>query len=170
MLSRYCEIADDDFGGGGGDLAWALPVAASNVSAVAAASDPAARDQAATRALPRIALDRAIFPMLVAVLAAVSVFWLGYDGGGYAVTGYTAAAIVVLWALAVGAAIGLLPTARITREGAVVVALLTGFAVMTVASTAWGSSAEAAYAEFARVLLYLAVFVLAVAVVRRRDA
>jgi O-Antigen ligase len=137
---------------------------------VATASDPAARDPAATRALPRLALDRAIVSILVAVLAAVSVFWLGYDGGGYAVTSYATAAIVVLWALAVGAAIGLLPAARITREGLAVAALLGGFAVWTVASAARGSSAEAAYAEFARVLLYLAVFVLAIAVVGRKDA
>src|SRR5207237_809778 len=82
---------------------------------------------------------RAIFSIIVAVLAAASVFWLGYDGGGYAVTSYTTAAIVVLWAVAVGAAIGLLPAARITREALAVAALLAGFAVLTAASTGLAS-------------------------------
>ena len=60
--------------------------------------------------------SRRIGPIVVALASAASIFWLGYDGGGYSVTSYTSSGIAVLWALLIGAAGGLLPAIRAARQ------------------------------------------------------
>ncbi len=94
-------------------------------------------------------------------LAAAGTFWLAYDGGTYDLASRTTAAIVVLWALVVGVGAGFLPRTRVPVATLLTGAFLAAFGGFTLASAAWASSAEGAYSEFARVVLYLAVFVLA---------
>src|SRR4051795_3241615 len=103
---------------------------------------------------------RTIGPIVTTAVPAAGIFWLAYDGGGYTLSSYTSAAIAVPLALLVGAATGLLPVGRMTRPALAVSLLLAAFAGLAAASAFWGANAEATYAEFARAVLYLAVFAL----------
>src|SRR4051794_30379984 len=108
-------------------------------------------------------------PSVAGLLAAAGVFWLAYDGGGYSLGSRGTAAIVVLWLLLLGAAAGLRagrPPAAAPTTGA----LLAGLAVWTLLSTGWAASAEGAFAEFARSLLYVAVFALVALTATRASA
>ena len=62
-----------------------------------------------------------------------------------------------------GAVVGILPTARISRAGWVALGLLSAFAVWTALGITWSESAERSAAEAARVAAYLGVFALALA-------
>ncbi len=108
--------------------------------------------------------------MIVTALTAGGAFWLAYDGGTYDLAGRTTAAIVVLWVLVVGVAAGFLPRVRASKAAVATGALLAAFAGLTLASAGWAASAEEAYGEFVRVLLYLAVFVLAAIAASRATA
>jgi tetratricopeptide (TPR) repeat protein len=93
---------------------------------------------------------------------ALGVFGLAYDRGTYALTSRNAIAIAIWWLLILAVALSLLPHARPSRAALATGGLLTAFAVLTGLSLIWAESAEKAFAELDRVLLYLGVFTLAV--------
>src|SRR5829696_2592215 len=108
--------------------------------------------------------DRALAIATAAVTAAVAIatFLVAYDDGGYAVASRNTIAIVVWWTILVGVAAGFWSFERVPRGAVVTGGLLALFAGWSLASTAWASSAEDAFAEFDRTLLYLGVYVLTV--------
>ena len=103
--------------------------------------------------------------LLVAIVCAV----IAFENGGYGLMARTILAVCVLWATIIGIAFGFLPRVEVTRGGVTIGALLAGLAVWTLASTAWAPNAGAAFDEFNRVVLYLAVFALASVAATRRD-
>ncbi len=92
---------------------------------------------------------------------AVAIFLVGYDSGGFAEPSRDAIAIGLWWTVIVAVALGVWPLARLNRETFVTGALIAAFGALTLLSTTWASSAQAAYAEFTRVALYLGVFAVA---------
>jgi O-antigen ligase/polysaccharide polymerase Wzy-like membrane protein len=98
------------------------------------------------------------------------VFGLAFDGGTYALTSRNAVAIGVWWALALAVALSVWPLERPTRAAISIGGLLAAFALLTGLSLIWAESAEKAFAELDRVLLYLGAFVVAVAAGRRGNA
>jgi len=103
------------------------------------------------------------------VLAA-GVFWLAYDEGSYGLTSRNSIAVIVLWAIVLASAAGLWPTAPVSRSALVSGSLLGAFAVWTGLSALWAASPEKAFNELDRVLLFLAVFALAVVAAPRGSA
>src|SRR3954447_2082256 len=91
----------------------------------------------------------------------VLVIYLGLKDGGYDSIVRGEVGVAVWWIVLVGAALGLLPTSALRRNGWIGLALLAGFALWTGLGIAWSSNAEASTTEFARVAIYLGVFVLA---------
>ncbi len=104
--------------------------------------------------------------VLVAVVAA-SVVWIAYDDGSYGLPARATLAIALLWGIVVGLALRVLSLSRLPRGAAVVGGFLTAIAAWTLVSIAWAPSAEAAFAEFNRAALFLAVYVLVVLAGRR---
>ena len=98
----------------------------------------------------------------VTALVGAVVFAVAYDDGGYALTTWSAVALAVWWTILIGVAVGVWPLGRLTRGAVLPGVLLAAFAVWQLASIAWSSSAEDAFAEFDRTALYLGVYVLTV--------
>src|SRR3954447_4139774 len=96
----------------------------------------------------------------VMLATAAGVAWLAVDSGTYSVSDRTAAAIVIWWALGLAVAVGVLPTGALRGWTLAAAGLLAAFAAWNAASIAWAPSAERAYDEFTRVLLYLGIFLL----------
>ncbi len=94
-------------------------------------------------------------------LAALAVFLVAFDGGGYAAESRGMLAVAVWWALAVGAVSGVLPWARLSAAALVAGTFLGALGTFALASSAWAASAELAVAEADRILLYAGVFLLA---------
>jgi hypothetical protein len=80
------------------------------------------------------------------------------------------AAILVWWTIVLGLVLSVWPRAGVPRAGVAAAGALTGFALLTATSMAWAPSAERAFAEANRVLLYLGVLVLVLLATRRGDA
>jgi hypothetical protein len=103
-------------------------------------------------------------PALVgSVLPFALVLYLALRGGGYDRVVYSEVGIAVWWVLLLGALVGVLPAARISRAGWVALALLFGFVVWTALGITWSESAERSAAEAGRMAAYLGVFALALA-------
>jgi hypothetical protein len=98
--------------------------------------------------------------MIVRVITALAVFWLAYDGGSYDVVARQTLAIAVWWAILLLVAFGPLAAWRPRRLALVPVASVAGLCVVTGASIAWAPSAEKAFLELSRGLLYLGVLLL----------
>jgi O-antigen ligase len=98
------------------------------------------------------------------VLPFALVFYLALRGGGYDRVVLGEFGIAVWWLVLLGAVVGILPSARISGAGLVVLGLLSAFAVWTALGITWSESAERSAAEAARVAAYLGVFVLALSV------
>jgi O-Antigen ligase len=115
-----------------------------------------------------------VFGLLIGLaptlLVAAATFVVGYDNGGFGEPTRDTLAIVLWWLVILGIGFGICPLARIPLPAFVTGGLLCGLALFTLLSTAWASDAAGAYAEFTRVLLYLAVFVLAVIASSRASA
>ena len=79
-------------------------------------------------------------------------------------------AVGVWWLLIGAVGLALLPLARPPRLALAAGGLLAAFALLTGLSLIWADSAEKAFAEFDRVLLYLGVFMLAVTAGTRANA
>lgn len=148
MLSRYWATAASSAGCGG--LLCANAAGLDVSSAVAVEATTTRRfGEAATRA-----------GIIVAALVATLVFWIGYDGGTYGLEARLTLAVGVIWTGALTVVSGIWPARRLPRPALATGALLAGFALFALASTAWATSAESAFSEFDRDVLYVGVFVL----------
>jgi hypothetical protein len=106
---------------------------------------------------------RSAFGPLLTLAVAAAVFAIGVDSGGYSLAARGSIAIIVWWALGLSVAFALWPAERPTRAAVLTGGLLAALAVFTGLSIAWAESAEKAFNELNRVLLYLGVFAVAVA-------
>jgi hypothetical protein len=98
------------------------------------------------------------------------VLYLALKEGGYDAAIRGEVGIAVWWIVLVGAAVGALPTARITRVGWAGLGLLAAFALWTGLGIGWSESAERSVAELGRVATLLGVFALALSVQGRGAA
>lgn len=89
------------------------------------------------------------------------ILYLGIDGGGYDLVVRSNAGVVVWWIVLVGAALGVLPAARLTRAGWMAVALLGSFLVWSAIASTWSLSSENSLQEVSRLAAYLGILVLA---------
>jgi O-Antigen ligase len=105
---------------------------------------------------------RHLLVLLSIAAIGAGVFWLAYDDGTYGLTSRNSVAVIVLWGMLLASALGFWPAARVPRAALVSGSLLAAFAAWTGLSALWAASPELAFAELDRVLLFLAVFALAV--------
>ena len=96
----------------------------------------------------------------VSAAVAAGIFLLARQNGGYDLTTWSAAAVLIWWTVALVAALGLAPSLSQARAAILPGAALGLFVAWTGLSAFWAASAELAYVEFARTGLYLGVFVL----------
>jgi hypothetical protein len=115
----------------------------------------------------QISAVRSAFGPLLTVAVAACVFAIGLDSGGYSLATRSSVAILAWWALGLAVALALWPAERPTRAALLTGGLLAGLALVTGLSIIWAESAEKAFNELDRVLLYLGVFGLAVVAVTR---
>ena len=107
--------------------------------------------------------SRLVQPIGVAIglLVASVVFLLALDGGGFAVPPRSVLGIILWWAILLAAVLDLLPAGPVPKPILLGAGFLAAFAVWTGLSTFWAPSAEDAFIELARVVLYLGVLVVA---------
>jgi hypothetical protein len=98
--------------------------------------------------------------VLGTLVVAGAVFALALNSGSYAITARGVLGVVVWWGLALALASGLLPLAPVPRAALVAGGFLAGLTLLSGLSIAWSDSAETAFTESTRVLLYLGVFAL----------
>lgn len=127
-----------------------------------------AATRSATR-LPRVLRRVEPSALSVWVLVGGIVLYLAIDGGGYDLVVRSRAGVVVWWVVLVGAALALLPVARLTRAAWAALGLLGGFVAWTALSSTWSLSSELSLNELSRVGCYLGVLLLAVAIHRDRE-
>jgi O-antigen ligase len=120
--------------------------------------------------LVRESLPSRALKALPAVLVAAGVVLLALNDGSYQVSARSGLAIAAWWAIALGVGLRLWPRRRLPGEAWVAGGALALLAVFTALSMAWAPSAEGAFAELDRVLIYVGVFALVVMVTRRGDA
>jgi len=106
----------------------------------------------------------------ITVAVAVVVFLVAYANGGFGESTRDTFAILLWWVLVLCVVLGVWPLARITGAAWVTGGLLAAFGGWTLLSVVWAADAAGAYAEFTRVMLYLAVFAVTVAGSRRDNA
>ena len=102
-------------------------------------------------------------------LAFTVVAYLALSNGGYDAVVRSQVGVAIWWIVLLGALAGILP-ARIGVAGWVAIGLLAGFALWTGLATSWSESAERSAIELGRVVTYLGVLVLAIAVQGRAAA
>lgn len=105
---------------------------------------------------------------LTIVLGSI-VFWIGYDNGSYGSASRGTVAIALWWALVLAVVFRLSRIRRLPKASLLAGGLIGALAVWTLASVAWAPSAEEAFTEFNRVMLYLGVYVLVLLAARRQD-
>jgi O-antigen ligase len=120
--------------------------------------------------LSRASLTGTAFAVVPALLVAAAVLVLALNHGTYQVTARSGLAIAAWWAIAIGVVLRLLPRRRLPAEAWVAGGALALFGAFTAASMAWASSAEGAFAELDRIVIYLGIFTLVVLMTRRGDA
>jgi hypothetical protein len=108
--------------------------------------------------------------MITRLATAALVVILAFDSGSFSLESRTTLAIVVWWALGLAVLIGVLP--RRPPEGLTLAVggVMLLFAGLTALSIAWAPSAEKAFAEVDRVVLYLGVFALLASFATRENA
>lgn len=92
------------------------------------------------------------------VTAAGMVAALAFSEGGYQVTSWGTAAVLVWWAIAVATLAGLVHPRALSRTAAGTALLLVAFALWTLASAGWAADAGAAYEAFVRALFYAGLY------------
>jgi hypothetical protein len=92
------------------------------------------------------------------------IVYLGLRGGGFDEIVRSEVGIAAWWIVLLGAAIGVLPLARLSRGAWIALGLLAAFAVWTALAVGWSESAERSLDELGRVAALLAVFALAMSV------
>ncbi len=123
----------------------------------------------APRRAPASRLSPLVRDAGVTLAVAGIVFLIAYDNGGFGESARDTFGIVLFWALVLAVGIGLWPLAGVTPAAVVTGLLLAAFAVLNLASIAWAVSAEGAYESFARVVVYLGIFVVALVAATRRS-
>src|SRR5262245_12264653 len=98
----------------------------------------------------------------ITVAVAVVIFLVAYDNGGFAESTRGLVGIGVWWVIILLVAFSFAPRFRIPLGALVTGAFLAAFGLLTLLSVFWAANAAGAYLEFARVALYLGVFVLVV--------
>jgi hypothetical protein len=101
---------------------------------------------------------------------AVVVFLVAYDNGGFGESTRDTFAIVLWWVVILCIALAIWPLARTPVAAWATGGLLAAFGLWTLLSAFWAADAAGAYAEFTRVMLYVAVFAVTVAGSRRDNA
>lgn len=116
-------------------------------------------------------ISRRIDGSVVAIwaLAGGLVLYLAVDGGGYATVVHSQVGVFVWWIVLVGAAVGLLPVARLSRVAWTAVGLFGAFVAWTALGATWSLSVERSLADLSLVAGYLGVLVLGVSIHRDRD-
>ena len=104
------------------------------------------------------------------VLVASGVFLLALNDGMYQVGARSGLAIAAWWAVGIGVVLRLLPRRRLPAEAWIAGGALVLLAAFTAMSMAWADSAEGAFQEVDRVLIYVGIFALVVLMTRRGDA
>jgi O-antigen ligase len=137
---------------------------------VASAAKPAPSEPELAPERPARGRPAALRGALVVLGLGAAVFLIARDGGLYGLAERDALAVVVWWAIALMAALGLWPVARVPLGAVIAGALLAAFAGFTALSALWAPAAETALTEADRVLLYLGLFVVAIMAARRGDA
>ncbi|MDX6513497.1 MAG: hypothetical protein QOE36_3001, partial [Gaiellaceae bacterium] len=97
---------------------------------------------------------------VVPLLVGAGIFVLARVGGTYSLSARTTVAILIWWAIALAVAAGYVPRARLPRPFVAAAVLLAAYAAWTGLSVFWASSAERAFDELDRVLLYVGVLLL----------
>ena len=92
------------------------------------------------------------------------VAYLGLRGGGFDEIVRSEVGIAAWWIVLLGAAVGVLPLARLSRGAWIALGLFAAFAVWTGLAVGWSESAERSLDELGRVAALLAVFALALSV------
>jgi O-antigen ligase/polysaccharide polymerase Wzy-like membrane protein len=137
------------------------------VDAHASPRAPARQDRLPLSSASLARVAAAVVPVL---LVAAGVFLLALNDGTYQVTARTSVAIAVWWAVAIGVVLRLWPRRRLPAEAWIAAGALALLAAFSALSMAWADSAEGAFAELDRILIYLGVFALVVTITRRGDA
>ena len=101
---------------------------------------------------------------------ALAVAGIALDDGSYAVTTRNAIAIAVWGALALAVLAGIWPRERLPLTAKAAVCALLGLALLSLVSIAWSDSAERAFDEFTRMLLYLGILAFVICVAPRGSA
>src|SRR3989442_651399 len=127
------------------------------------------------RSGPKALLDSGLLGIAVApalVLAVgLGVFLLALNNGTYDLSDRSSLAVGVWWAAAIAVGLRLWPRERSVPVAAYVAAgALTLFALLTALSISWSDSAENAFNEADRVLLYLGIFAFVALAARRGSA
>lgn len=89
--------------------------------------------------------------------------YLGLRGGGYDAIVRSEVGVAAWWIVLLGAGVGALPLARLSRPAWLALGLMATFAAWTGLGVAWSESAERSVAELGRVATLLGVFALALA-------
>ena len=92
------------------------------------------------------------------------VAYLGLRGGGFDEIVRSEVGIAAWWIVLLGAAVGVLPLARLGRGAWIALGLFAAFAAWTGLAVGWSESAERSLDELGRVAALLAVFALALSV------
>ena len=91
--------------------------------------------------------------------------YMAFASGGYDLVGRSQVGILVWWAVLLGILIGVLPAARVTTAGRIVLALVGALFLWTAAGTLfWTESTERSVIELSRVATLFGVFLLLVLV------
>src|ERR671910_732090 len=101
------------------------------------------------------------------LIPAVLIFFLSLENGGYDLIPLSQVGVAVWWLILVAAVVGFLPGVWRGFPNGLLIALLATFAAWTALSFAWTESDERTMIELARVVTYLGVFVLGLAIQAR---
>ena len=88
---------------------------------------------------------RPIVELVFLLVAGGVLFWLAFEGGGYALVPRDLVGIAIWWTIALTVALGLWPRARLTRGVWATGGLLIAFAAFTGFSGFWAKSTEGAF-------------------------
>src|SRR5256714_5765330 len=144
--------------------------ALSAAPAVPAAAPRAAHGTGEAHEARATTLTRLVRTAALPAAVAASVFGLAFSNGTYGVTARDSVAVAIWWLLALAIGTGAMPVARVPRPALAGGAALAGFVALSGASIAWSTSAERAFDEMNRGLLYLGIFAVVVCAARRASA
>ncbi len=111
-----------------------------------------------------------IRPFVLPALVAGIFFWIAFDDGSYSLQSRATLAIGLWWTIIMAVVLGLWPLVPPPRSSLVTGGFLIAFGLWTGISIAWAASAERAFLEFDRTMLFLAVFLIAVLAGTRGNA